>query len=150
MKYMKRALLVLVLLWTLVADATPKPGGIYTSLALKVDPVTKDGKLLGVSEEKIRRMAGIVLKRYKIQVVDKPNTPFLHLKATTLDVGPQVVTYVYAELQEIGRLQRMQNRVYVITWNRGKMVASDPAKHPDMVFKAVKELTELYLKDSLR
>lgn len=124
-------------------------GGLHTTLQIEIVPLQKDAKLIGLSAEALEKAVVRQFTLKKITISQERSRPAFVLKVTTLDVGPQVVSYVLASLQEPGRIARHKSPLFVTSWSAGKLLASEPTKHEHMVLKATQDLIEDFLRASL-
>lgn len=132
------------------AQSTRKQGGFHSHLNLEITPLTKDAKLIGISQDKIQETLEKRFRKHNINVEKRAKAKgVFSVKVSTLDVGPQIVSYVHVKLLEVARLARMRNRRFVITWDAGKLTASNAVKHPAMVYDAINDLVDDYMRASL-
>lgn len=131
--------------------STRKLGGLYSRVNLEILPPTPDAKLLGIDQAMLAATMKAAIRKHNLKPETREKTKaILSLQTTTVDVGPQIVTYVHLKLLEIGKLKRMKNRRFVTTWDKGKLTVSNALKHPKSVQRAIREMVEAYVKASLQ
>ena len=153
---MKRIGLFSVLLITCLSlssdlHAKPRVNALYTRLHVRVLDLTKDAQLIGLTKESIRSAIVVRLLKNNVIVEDEITDAILTAKITTVDVeGPHVVSSVRLELQEVGRLNRRYRKPqFLVSWDRGRMIVSNPVLHPSKVRNSVHKMAEDFIRSSL-